>query len=258
MKKIIAVLLTLLLAVSLAACVQESPTPTDEPTAGPTDAPTTAPTTVVPATDDPTQNPSEAPTTEPEEEQSEVAQFQEMLSAANDYWYNRILGCTFAEAKDISLEHLFYNGMAPEERTSSAEFTDDEVNFLKNALKDTMWGEENWTNAHKMPAAQVKDVLNTYLGVSLEEMRLPENWLYFADTDAYYCVKTDGFSVGNYREIHVKEYDDGTVEIFWTVDFRYDTVTEDYENDAEMLLTLRQVEDRYVAVSNIPLPETEK
>ena len=262
MKKIIAIMLALLLTVMLTACVEEPPAPTDPATEAPTTASGNSTSTEPggnqdqPAVD-PTDAPTEAPTA-PDQEQTLAAQFQEMLSSETNYWYNRILGCTFADAKSISLEYLFYNGLAPEDRTDSASFTDDEVAFLKDALKDTFWGEENWTNAHKMPVAEINEVLNTYLGVSLEDLRIPENWLYFADTDSYYCVKTDSFSVGSYQVIHVQEYEDGTVEIFWTVDLHYDTTAGDYENEAEMLLTLRKVEDHYVAVSNLPLPETEK
>lgn len=266
-KKIVVTVLVVVLALVLAYCASQTPEPIEDPTQAPTTVPTVAPTQA------PTTEPTVAPTSpppvvdhgkddddvdEPTTDPVKIDEYQQLLSAENNYWYNRILGCTFQEPKDISLEHLFYNGLKPEDRTASADFTAEEVAFLKDALKDTFWGEDGWVNGHKLPAAKVADVLQTYLGVSLEDVTIPEKWIYFADTDAYYVVKTDGFSAGNFKVIHVQEYDDGKVEIFWTVDFHYNTMTEDYETEAEMLLTLMKVDDHFIALSNMPLPETEK
>ena len=269
MKKIIALVLAVVLALMLAYCASQVPAPietptqapTTEPTAAPTQEPTTPPTvapTDAPVTDEPTVPPTQEPITEPAEEESKVEAYQQMLSSKGDYWHWMIMSCTFEDPKEISLEHLFYNGLKLEDRTYSADFTAEEVAFLKDALKDTSWGEEGWGNAHKLPAAKVQDVLQTYLGVSLEDVTIPEKWIYFADTDSYYVVKTDAFSVGNFQVIHVQEYEDGTVEVCWTVDLRYDTMSNEYLENPMMLLTMKQQDGHYITLSNALLPESEK
>ena len=266
-KKIIVTVLVVVLALVLAYCASQTPEPIEDPTQAPTTVPTVAPTQA------PTTEPTVAPTSpppvvdhgkddddvdEPTTDPVKIDEYQQLLSAENNYWYNRILGCTFADPKDISLEHLFYNGLKPEDRTASADFTAEEVAFLKDALKDTFWGEDGWVNAHKLPAAKVADVLQTYLGVSLEDVTIPKKWIYFADTDAYYVVKTDGFSAGNFQVIHVKEYEDGTVEVCWTVDLRYNTMTGEYMEDPDMLLTMKLENGHYRVISNTLLPDIEK
>lgn len=261
MKKIISYILTVIMVLSLCGCGQEIPGPTEptlpdpvtEPTLPPTTAPTTPPAVTQPQ-DPPTEAPTTEPPTEPDEKQLLIDQVQELLSYDN-YWYLRILGCTFEKPEDISLEHLFYNGMAPDQRISPNDFSDDEISFLKSALKDTFWGEEGWVNAIKLPVDQLNQVLNTYLGISLEDAAIPEKWIYYAEADAYYCVKTDAYSVGSYQVKHVAPYDDGTLEVLWTVDLLYDTMTGAFLNNPDRLLTLRLVDDHYVAVSNIQMPE---
>ena len=265
-KKMIVIAVIVVLALLLAYCASITPTPIEDPTEAPTAAPTAAPTQA------PTEAPTEAPTSpppvvdvgdddeaeEPTTDPAKIDEYQQLLSSNGDYWCWMIMACTFEEPADISLEHLFYNGLKLEDRTYYTDFTPEEEAFLKASLKDTFWGEEGWINAHKLPAEKVDEVLLNYLGLTLDDVKIPEAWMYFADTNAYYVVKTDAYSVGNFQVLHVQEYEDGKVEIFWTVDFRYDTMTEGYEVESEMLLTLMKVDDHFIALSNLPLPETEK
>lgn len=69
MKKLTALLLSLVLVMSLSACNQDVPDPTTQPTTEPTAAPTTEPTTE--PTEAPTTEPTTAPTTEPTTEPTE-------------------------------------------------------------------------------------------------------------------------------------------------------------------------------------------
>lgn len=267
-KKIVVTVLVVVLALVLAYCASQTPVPIEDPTQAPTTVPTVAPTqepttepTVAPTSPPAIVNPPEDPTYDPAEpttDPAKIDEYQQLLSSEGDYWNWRIMSCTFEDPKDISLEHLFYIGLKPEDRTASADFTAEEVAFLKDALKDTFWGEDGWVNAHKLPAAKVADVLQTYLGVSLEDVTIPKKWIYFADTDAYYVVKTDGFSAGNFQVIHVKEYEDGTVEVCWTVDLRYNTMTGEYMENPDMLLTMKLENGHYRVISNTLLSDIEK
>ena len=277
-KKMIVIAVIVVLALLLAYCASITPTPIEDPTEAPTAAPTAAPTQA--PTETPTEAPTEAPTSpppvvdlgkddddtvEPTTDPAKIDEYQQLLSRENNYWYNRILGCTFAAPEQISLEYLFYNGLPADQSedqnsdpTGLNPYTDSEMAFLKAFAQDKFGDEVVWTSNHKLRREAVNEVLVTYLGVTLEDVTIPESWRYFEETDAYYDIRTDAFSVGNFRVIHVQEYDDGKVEIFWTVDFRYDTMTESYEVESEMLLTLMKVDDHFIALSNLPLPETEK
>ena len=273
-KKIVVTVLVVVLALVLAYCASQTPEPIEDPTQAPTTVPTAAPTQA------PTTEPTVAPTSpppvvdhgkddddvdEPTTDPVKIDEYQQLLSAENNYWYNRILGCTFEDPKDISLEYLFYNGLPAEpsesqdsDPTGLNPYTDSEMAFLKAFAQDKFGDEVVWTNNHKLRREAVNEVLVTYLGVTLEDVTIPESWRYFDETDAYYDIHTDAILLRNFRVIHVQEYDDGKVEIFWTVDFHYNTMTENYETEAEMLLTLMKVDDHFIALSNMPLPETEK
>ena len=265
-KKMIVIAVIVVLALLLAYCASITPTPIEDPTEAPTDAPTAAPTQA------PTEAPTVAPTSpppvvdvgddedveEPTTDPAKIDEYQQLLSSNGDYWCWMIMGCTFEEPEDISLEHLFYNGLKLEDRTYYTDFTPEEEAFLKASLKDTFWGEEGWSNAHKLPAEKVEEVLVNYLGLTLDDVTIPEKWMYFADTNAYYDVRTDAYSVGNFQVLHVQEYEDGKVEVCWTVDLRYNTMTGEYMENPVMLLTMNMQDGRYTMISNTLLADGDK
>lgn len=227
----------------------ESP---EEPTADSTEPPTNEPTMV--PTEPPTEPHTEPPTEPPTEPLNLEEQFQTTLSYDGDYWLWRILGCTFENPQDISLKYLFYNGLRQDERENRDDYSDSEVAFLRDFAKDSFWGdEEAWVNALKIPGESLSAVLKDYLGLTMEDVTVPEDWKYFEETDAYYSIRTDGFGVSGHTVTEVIVLEDRTVQVYWTVGLLKNTLTGEYMENPEMVLTLQQQEDgSYRVLSNQP------
>lgn len=251
MKKHLAMFLTVLItAALLAGCVTSDPAPTTQPTAEPTVESTTGPTEEA-TTEPPTEPPTESIRLE--------AQFQTLLSYDGDYWLWRILGCTFEAPQEISLKYLCYNGLKHDERESREDYSDSEVAFLRDYAKNSVWGDEEvWVNALKIPGAYLSDILERYLGVSLADVTIPEEWRYFEETDAYYSIRSDGYGVSGHTVTEVTERSDGTLQIFWTVDLLKNTQTGEMMENPQMVLTLREMDDgSYLVLSNLPRNESD-
>ena len=149
------------------------------------------------------------------DEAKEIAKYQELL---REEWIQRIIGCIFEEPEDISLEYMFYLGLPHEEREDPSQYSQTEIDLLKDALRDTFWGEEAWEGAHKFPAERLNEILNQYLGVSLADVEIPETWIYLAETDAYYDVRTDAYSVSpNVTGVNTDE--NGLIYVYWTTSY---------------------------------------
>lgn len=198
-------------------------------------------------------SPTEPPT-EPTEPLSLEEQFQNLLSYDGDYWLWRTLGCTFEDPQDISLKYLFYNGLRHDERESRDDYSDSEVAFLRDYAKNSFWqDEESWVNALKIPAPYLADVLEEYLGLSPDQVTIPEDWAYFEETDAYYSIRSDAYGVSGHTVTEVTVLEDGTVQVCWTVGLLKNTLTGEFMENPQMVLTLRQKEDgSYQALSNQP------
>lgn len=203
-----------------------------------------------PGIDSPSEPATELPT-EPSNPE-DIAYFQELLSTHN-YWYWRIMSCTFADPKEISMEHMFYTGLAQEDRQVWSEFTDEEVAFLQDWLRGTIWEEGQWTNAQKMPASGIDEALREYLGISLADVTIPEDWTYYQETDSYYAVHTDAFGVIGTQVTAVDRGEDGIIRVYWTIGFMLNTSTGEYMENPLMVTTLQEKDDGgYYVLSNVP------
>lgn len=225
---------------------------TDQPTVEPTlehTEPPTEPTTE--STEEPTELPTE-PTVEPTEPNPEIAKFQGLLK--NDEWLFRIIGCVFERPEEISLEYMLYRGLPVDERENPSQYSQSEIDFLKNRLRDTFWGEDAWDDAYKFPAYRLDEILQQYLGVSLEDVVIPDRWIYFSETNAYYDVRTDSYAVVP-TVTDVQTDDNGRVYIYWTTPYITDTRhTEELVvlHDPQMVTVLEmQTDGSYQALMNM-------
>lgn len=196
---------------------------------------------------------------EPTEPLSLVEQFQELLTYENGYWYWRAMGCIFDEPEDISLYDLFYNGLKTEERQDRNTYTDNEVAFLQDLALNTFGAKSLWVNAHKMPREYISDVLNDYFGLDIDDVTIPEEWTYFEETDAYYCIRSDGYGVSGQTVTEVQTSDNGLVYVYWTANYLRDTRYEEtsFINEPEMVLVLQEKADGgYLVLANVIDPNS--
>lgn len=185
---------------------------------------------------------------------SDEEYFQNLLTSKNGFWYWRAMGCIFENAEDIDMTLLCYGGM--EERILYSTFTDDEIEFLKSRYPANGFDDSPWSNAHKLPRQELEAVMQTYFGVSLDDVSIP--WVYYVETDAYYHVKYDSYGLVDYTVTDVDYHDDGTVSVYWHVPFGLwdtrDPENEHFLDEADMLLTLKDNGDgTYTVLSNLPV-----
>lgn len=189
----------------------------------------------------------------------DIAKFQEMLTYDNGYWYWMAMGCVFEQPEDISLYCLLYNGLPQDERQNSSDFTDSEVEFLKDVAVNSTWRDESvWVNAHKMPRQYIDDMLHDYFGISIEDVTVPEEWSYFEETDSYYYIRSDAYGVNGYTVTDVQTNDNGLIYVYWTANFIRDTRYEDltFINEPQMVMVLEErLDGSYLVHMNMPVEE---
>ncbi len=231
-------LFLLLLCFVLTAC---STAPASEL---PTDPSATSESVTEPATsEEPTQ--TVPPQTEPLAEgmpltAEELAALQDLFT---DYrgWYSRFLISHYAEPKEIDLYMLFYKGIPGVDNTLSE---------TERAYLETVWTEHQlMLDYYRLPAAQMNETLQKYLGLSMEDTLGVglENLTYWTEADCYYVSHGDTNAIqvlvhSAYRQ------DDGTIIMF------YSNGNFDKEAEAapEHMAVLLPCDDGYQFISNQP------
>lgn len=162
------------------------PTPSTPPTAVPE---TITETTAPPATETAATEPTYADGTTPLSE-DEIATLTKLFTQQfskdgkappKTNWYNMLIMCHFETPKDIDLYQLFGSGVGGSE---PPEIGDTEFEFLKTQEKL-----HPSIDIFKIPKETVESVLQTYLGITLDEVSETglDKLVYLEDTDCYYC-----------------------------------------------------------------------
>ena len=249
MKKILILFVCVMLLFSGCAKVDDSADtkhPTEE-SAAPTE--TTKPVTEESTAPTETTDPVTEPPTQPTEPPSEEEYFHSLLT--DEYWYCRALGCTFTKPEEINAKFYFYAGLDIEDRLSSSTFNDAEIAFLSEQWKDP-YGEDAWKNAHKLPTAKIEEALSI-LNVGLADITIPDEWVYFEQTDAYYDLRYDFYGVVGVTIKDVVTAGD-TVQVFWTTEMVNNTFTGELMRNPKMVISLQRLEDgSYRVLSNMPV-----
>jgi len=236
----------LTLALLLCACSPKNGqinSGTTEATVTPTVTPTTAPTTESAA--DLTTTPT-APTVQLSEEE----RFQKLIK--EEYWYWHALGCTFEKPEDISLEYYMYGGIHPLERVNANTYTDEEKAYLDSKL-GSKYGENAWASASKMPVAKINEALSV-LGVTIEDVKIPERWVYYDKTDSYYVWVRDAYGIVGWNVTDVVTENGGLTKVYWEIkNMHLNTATGEYwNNGVKMVMTMQAKPDGgYLILSNV-------
>lgn len=176
----------------------------------------------------------------------------------DEYWYKRALGCTFEKPEDISLRFYFYTGIGEHGHNDYKYFTSEEQAFLAKAYKDK-YGREEYTMATRLPVKKIEKALSI-LGVTLEDVEIPESWVYYDQTDAYYFWVSDAYGADPWKVTKVENGANGIVKVYWEGPQRHlNTATGKFyrEDYPRMVMTLQKKPDgRIFVLSNLPVNNT--
>ncbi len=118
---------------------------------------------------------TETPSAKPAELSAAECQFfTDFIQKTENYGF---LLSDYDEPQDVDLNQVFYTGAGIGEGIPE----EDLLQYLAAAGQ-----EELMTDCLKLPRQSVEDFLQRKLGIGLEEMRTPFEWLYLPETDSYY------------------------------------------------------------------------
>lgn len=232
MKKTISfTVLLLMLAVLLGACAEQ---PKD--TAGTTTGPATG---------------TEGESSLSREQQNVPAaltqeeEFQKLIQ--DNYWYWRALGCVFEKPEELPARLYFYLGVG-----DNTQATGEELDFILNAYKQkNPNGWEDYGHEYmRLPVDKMNQAL-TVLGVTVEDIQIPDSWAYNEKLDCYYFWVSDAYGVDQWSVTKVEKGDSGKVTVYWETDariFGFET-----PSAITMALTMQEQSDgTYRILSNVP------
>ncbi len=180
---------------------------------------------------------------------------EEFENLIGNGWYWRALGCTFEKPEDIPAKFYFYGGVGANEQA-----TGEELAFILDAYKkkNPNSNEEFAHNYMKLPVAKMNEAL-TILGVTVENIKIPDHWAYYDKTDAYYFWVSDAYGVTGWSVTKVEKGEDGMVAVYWETKDAF-TSTSDQpipgrikSGRVQMIMTLQlQPDGTYRVISNLP------
>ena len=139
--------------------------------------------------------------------EEELSAFTELFTREDgeDNCYNVLLASEFLRPVDINTRELFVGGLHP-----YLELTDADKAFLYS-----VWGYDpnEGGDVFKIPVSYMEEVLNNYLGVSLDNVNRHylDSMAYFADGDCYFGGGGGALGADNFTMIDGKRQSDGTV-----------------------------------------------
>ncbi len=176
-----------------------------------------------------------------------LAFFDHLLrNGALENWYLAAMGSIYDTPAEMDLGLVFYNGF------SDTEITPEEKSFLLEQ------GFSEHIAMHKLPAEKLDEVLNTYFGISLYDVAIPSDWVYYPETDSYYSSHSDAYLVHGFTVMQANVTDEGLIELHYCVEpYRGATDPATGWSVVYGILTLRANNDspeRYTVVSNRSAP----
>lgn len=245
-----AIFLSLLLALSLCACTETPPPATTAPPRPSTPFETTLPAEplqtietqeILPA------DPNFCPITDtiaPTEQLHDFSEYEALLDFSTEpNWLGRALGCVFSSPEDVDLYYMFYLGV---EHPGS--WDDLSPESQQTLLDRGFWRE---LDLQIMPAEKLEEALQVTFGVSLSDVTIPVEWGYVEVENAYCSNHSDAYFPGIVN-ITAVEDDGSTIVIRCTIDGYYNTATGEFLDSANLILTLRRMEDGTLrAISNV-------
>ena len=92
------------------------------------------------------------------------------------------------------------------------------------------------------------------LGVTLDDVTIPNDWIYDTETDSYYFWVSDAYGLSGWAIDRVEKASNGTVRLYWQSYDNWNTQTnEPYPNGTKMVMTMQEKPDgSYLILSNVP------
>ena len=165
----------------------------------------------------------------------DFARYYELFNASDEErnWYHAALGCLFSRPEDIDLNFMFYLGT---DGGSWNELSEQSRQYLIS--KEFMWE----MDLQVMPVPVIDEILMNTLGISINDASIPEEWEYIEYEHAYCSNHNDAYFPEPINITAVTEYSNGTVEIFYSVDYFYDTSNDRLYENPSMVLKLNRTE----------------
>lgn len=228
--KRLAFLIALILCLS--ACA-ELPPPADTAPPRPTDATVPAETTLPIETTVPT-----------EPVITDFSEYEAILAPNGNErnWLFFAMGCVFETPQDIDLNYLFYLGL--DHGSWDAVSPESEQYLIDNGF----WRE---MDLQPMPATELDGILRANFGVGLDDVTIPDEWLYLQNEDFYCSNHNDAYFPSPFTITAVE--DDGVnIRIYYNIEGYFNLETEEFLDCAELVLCLERMENGTIhAVSNI-------
>ena len=239
--------LILALALLLSGCVKVPPPADTAPpqTTAPVET-TTPPATTAPVAETTLPLETTIPATTPETTPiiTDFSQYEDLLSfSAEPNWLARSLGCIYEKPEDVDLYYMFYLGV--DYPGSWNEISEESRMKLVNE------GFLEEFDLQIMPVETLEDALQDTFGISLSSVEIPESWGYIEAEDAYCSNHSDAFFPDAFTITGITESPDGTVQIHYFCESYYNTSTDEYLSTVDLILTLREINGGYQAVSNV-------
>lgn len=237
-----ALILALFLSLSLLCACTETPPATTTP---PLPTETTEPTETAPVLFCPGKEASSF--TVPSIEFTEQYEFEDYYTLLEytypeHNWLLNAMGCVFSKPEEIDLNFMFYGGFAD---GSWDRVSEESTAYL---IDQGFWRE---MDLQPMSREKLDQTLQSTFGVSLDDMTIPEEWVYVETEDLYCSNHNDVYMVEDFTITNVTEYTDGTVGIHYFCENYYSTADDDFLYTVDLILTLRETENGYQAVSNV-------
>ena len=220
-----------------------------EPTATPVPTETPTPTLVPTETPAPTEVPKVTPAIGPLTE-DEIKFFNEQFfTMETEYpgrWVrNNILYTEFSNPAQVDIEAMFYD------EHSIEEISEEERAYLKEQMDELF-------DTSKFTVAYINELMQTYLGISLEESEKKglDRFFYNAEYDAYYLVHSDAMCVCVQVESGERK-EDGTVTLVYRKAHQLFSYMTEKEINAlpQYQVVLKETENGYQFLSNQAVTE---
>lgn len=231
------ILVILVASLAVGCTFTGTPAETEPPTEPTTESQQTEPPPATAPTPQPPTDPPTVPPTDPTDER--LAEYQALFDWSGDLMFNLAAGHPYSRPEDVDLTWLFYGGVEYPGSWDS----------ISESERDLLVREGFWTEGdiQIMPAKLLDEALRKYFAVGLEDVTIPEQWVYSPATDTYYSNHNDAY-INMVTVMDYEEASDGTVRLRLIVDYVIDG--KDWYSNTFTFMTLRAVEGGYQILSN--------
>ena len=161
-----------------------------------------------------------------------------------DRWLSAALSCIFDDPKDLDLGLLFREGFYG--LPGGGEASEEERDYLKQQ------GLEFDCPVQRLPVSLLNEVLERYFGVTLDDVAVPEDWYWRADTGCYYSFYSDFYGVALWAPLKVERTGGDLIVTYVPYPWQAIPNPKTGEPVTAAVMTLREQEEGgWLVVSNV-------